>query len=141
TVPAPPSTKATEPVVTEPAVPTSTEAPPPVDEPPAPGPPAAAVEVRLSPDVVPPFYLRPDFPALAWTVTGAAAVRVEGPVGASTAVLSTEALGSVRVCPATIDVDTASICPVPPGAYVYEVIAFDGTGTEVARGSATLTVA
>jgi hypothetical protein len=118
----------------------STTIPPEPDPstPPQPPPPAIAVEFTITPAQQDLAFPIGQAPVLAWTVTGAAAVRVEGPAGGQVRVLSTDHAGSLRVCPGQ---QVGSTCEaVVPASHEYLLRAFDAGGQEVARRSVTLVI-
>lgn len=118
----------------------STTIPPEPDPstPPPPPPPAIAVDFTISESIRPPVYVMPAYPKLRWTVTGAASVRIEGPVAGQQALISTDLAGEHLACPG---LDTGSSCAnAPLGNHEYVLRAFDAGGQEVARRSVTLVI-
>jgi hypothetical protein len=137
TVPAESTTLPVEEITVEEPSTTIPPEPEPVPPPPPP-PPAISVNLTITPSQRPLFFPMTDAPVLAWTVTGAAAVRVEGPAGGQASVLSTDHAGSLRVCPGQ---QVGSMCEaVVPANHQYVLRAFDAGGQEVAQRSVTLTI-
>jgi hypothetical protein len=72
-----------------------------------------------------------DAPRLAWSVTGASTVSVQGP-----GINATTTTGDVMVCPT----GPGSFCLPPLGPHVYTLTARDASGMVIAERTATLTV-
>jgi hypothetical protein len=105
---------------------------------PPPPPPAPVVWVAIAPSSTSTPYPKASGPVLAWVVTGAASVVVEGPSGGQIVQLGNTPSGSVRVCPSG---GTGPVCVTAlPGPYEYVVRAYDAGGVLVGTGVATLTI-
>jgi hypothetical protein len=77
-------------------------------------------------------------PRLLWTVTGAAAVRIDEVFEGDAALVSQQVSGNQPLCPRSST--SGSVCMTTDGEYEYVLYAYDDAGHEIARRSVTLTI-